>query len=100
MNATVFVEKVGKKRFRACTAHPIPLEAEGATQDEALERLHELAKKRLANGSLFQMNISESVSVNPWRAFAGIWKDHPDFDAFRDNVSAYRRSANQKRSTS
>ena len=38
MKATVFVEKVGKKKYRATTSQPIPLETEGASQDEALER--------------------------------------------------------------
>jgi hypothetical protein len=98
MNATVFVEKVGKKKFRATTVQPVLMEAEGASQDEALERLHALAKKRLAEGALFQMSLSDVPSGNPWQAFAGIWQDHPDFDAFRGNIEAYRRSKNRSRS--
>jgi hypothetical protein len=39
MKATVFVEKVGKKKYRATASQPVLLEMEGATQDEALERL-------------------------------------------------------------
>jgi hypothetical protein len=95
MNATVFVEKVGRKKYRATTSQPIPLETEGASQDEALERLYELAKKRLAAGQLFQMNLPGASATNPWQTFAGIWKDHPDFDAFIENIAEYRRSANR-----
>jgi hypothetical protein len=95
MNATVFVEKVGKKKYRATTSHPVPLETEGVSQDEALERLYELAKKRLAAGQLFQMNLPGASATNPWQSFAGIWKDHPDFDAFVENIAEYRRAANR-----
>jgi hypothetical protein len=95
MKATVFVEKVGKKKFRATTSQPLSLETEGASQDEALERLYELAKKRLAAGQLIQMNLPDTSATNPWQAFAGIWKDHPDFDAFLENIAEYRRSADQ-----
>jgi hypothetical protein len=35
MQATVFVEKVGKKKYRATTSQPLSLETEGASQDEA-----------------------------------------------------------------
>lgn len=100
MKATVFVEKVGKKKYRASTSQPVPLETEGASQDEALERLYDLARKRLASGQLFQMNLPVGSATNPWQAFAGIWKDHPDFDAFLENVAEYRRSANRPDSTS
>ena len=74
------------------TSQPVPLESEGASQDEALERLYELAKKRLATGKLVQINLPDASSGNPWQKFAGVWKDHPDFDEFLDNIAAYRRA--------
>lgn len=95
MKTTVFVEKVGKKKYRATTAQPVPLESEGVSQEEALERLYELAKKRLAGGKLFQMSLPDTAGSNPWQAFAGIWKDHPDFDDYRENIAEYRRSVSQ-----
>jgi hypothetical protein len=93
MRATVLVEKVSKKKYRASTSQPVPLESEGATQDEALDRLYALAKKRLANGQLIQMNLPGPASTNPWTTFAGVWKDHPDFDEFLENIAEYRRSS-------
>ena len=100
MNATVFVEKVGKKKYRATTSQPIPLETEGTSQDQALERLYELAKKRLAAGQLVQMKLPGTPCINPWQAYAGIWKDHPDFDAFVENIAEYRRSVDRSGSAS
>lgn len=90
MKATEFIEKVGKKKYRATTSHPIALESEGDTQDQALERLHELAKKRLASGTLTQMNL-EVPSSNPWQTFARVWRNHPEFDDFLENITEYRR---------
>jgi hypothetical protein len=95
MKATVLVEKVGNGKYRATTSQPIPLETEGKSQDEALERLYDLAKKRLAAGKLVQMNLPDMPSSNPWQCFAGIWKDHPDFDAFLENIAEYRRSVDR-----
>lgn len=100
MKTTVFVEKVGKKKYRAITSQPVPLETEGASRDEALDRLYELAKKRLASGHLVQMNLSDTGAANPWQAFAGVWKDHPEFDDFLENIAQYRRDVDQRNSTS
>jgi hypothetical protein len=100
MKTTVFVEKVGKKKYRATTSQPVLLETEGATQDEALERLYELAKKRMASGKLIQMNFPDTPGTNPWQAFAGIWKDHPEFEEFLENIAEYRQSSNRPDSSS
>jgi hypothetical protein len=100
VKATVFVEKVGKKKFRATTSQPVPLETVGESQDEALERLYDLAKKKLASGQLFQMNLPDGPATNPWEAFAGVWKDHPEFDAYLENIAEYRRSVNRADATS
>ena len=99
MNATVLVKKIGKKKYRATTSQPVPLKTEGASKDEALERLYALAKKRLAAGQLLQMDLPDVPAANPWQAFAGIWKDHPEFDAFRENIAAYRSSVDRSDSS-
>lgn len=94
MNATVLVERVGKARYRASTSQPIPLQTEGKSQEEAVKRLQKLARKRLAAGALIQISIPGPES-NPWQEYAGIWKNHPDFDAFLNNIAEYRQSANR-----
>jgi hypothetical protein len=53
-----------------------------------------LARKRLANGEWLQVPLPGPPETNPWVAYAGVWKDHPDFDAFLENVAEYRRAAN------
>jgi len=44
MQVTVFVERLDEQTYRAVTAQPITLVAEGRTRDEALERLRVLAQ--------------------------------------------------------
>jgi hypothetical protein len=36
--------------------------------------------------------LTSSTSSNPWIKFAGVWKDHPEFEAFVADIAAYRRS--------
>jgi hypothetical protein len=46
----------------------------------------------MASGKLIQMNLPDTPGTNPWQTFAGIWKDHPDFEDFLENIAEYRRS--------
>ena len=94
MQATVLVEKIGPKKYRASTTQPVVLESEGSSRREALGRLEQLAGKRLASGQLVQITLPGPPEANPWKSFAGIWKNHPDFDAFVANIKDYRKSVN------
>ena len=94
MQATVLVEKIGPRKYRASTTQPVVLESEGKSRREALGRLSELARQRLAAGQLVQMSLPDCPESNPWKSFAGIWKHHPDYDAFVNNIKDYRRSVN------
>ena len=94
MQAAVLVEKLGEKKFRASTSQPIPLESEGRSGEEAVKRLCALARKRLAAGQWQQISLPGPPQTNPWIAYAGIWKDHPDFDDFLQNIVDYRRAVN------
>ena len=94
MNATVLVEKLGERKYRASTSQPIPLETEGRTREEAIKRLCALARKRLAAGEWQQVSLPGPPQTNPWIAYAGIWKDHPEFDDFLKNIADYRRAVN------
>jgi hypothetical protein len=91
VNATVLVERIGKGKYRASTAQPIALASEGKSRADALRRLQRLACKRLSAGELVQVDFA-SGAVNPWKEFAGVWKDHPEFESFLADIVAYRRS--------
>ncbi len=95
MKSAVLVEKLGAKRYRATTSQPIPLKSEGRSRAEAVKRLRALARKRLAAGEWQQVALPGPPQTNPWIAYAGIWKDHPDFDDFLKNIADYRRAADR-----
>jgi hypothetical protein len=92
VESAVFVEKLGARKYRASTSQPISLETEGRTREEAVRRLCALARKRLAAGEWRQVSLPGPPQMNAWTAYAGIWKDHPDFDDFLKNIDDYRRA--------
>jgi hypothetical protein len=94
METAVLVEKLGKNKYRASTSQPIALESEGRSREEAVRRLCALARKRLAAGQWQHVSLPGPPQANPWITFAGIWKDHPDFDQFLKDIAEYRRTAN------
>jgi hypothetical protein len=42
---------------------------------------------RLSAGEWQQISLPGPPETNPWIDFAGVWKDHPDFDEFVDNIA-------------
>jgi hypothetical protein len=92
VNATVLVERIGKGKYRASTGQPVPLTSEGKSRDYAVRRLRRLVQQRVAAGELIEVDLLPSAGANPWQEFAGIWKDHPEFETFRADIAAYRRS--------
>ncbi len=99
MDMTVLIEpKDGG--FKASTSQPVAMESEGGSREEALERLRALAITRLAGGELVSVSLPNGDSGHPWMKFAGVWKDHPDFDQFVRNVAEHRRDIREPESGS
>lgn len=75
-------------------AHPTRSQwrARGCSRDEALERLRDQAAQRLNRRELVQVLIPGAPDANPWLTYAGIWKDHAEFDAVMENIAEYRRT--------
>ena len=92
MRVTVLVERLDERRYRASTSHPITMESEGCSRDEAVEHLRDQAVQRLNSGELVQVLIPGAPDANAWLTYRGIWKDHPDFDAVMENIAEYRRT--------
>ena len=92
MKMTVLVERLDEHMYRASTSHPVAMESEGCSRDEAVERLREQAAQRIKDSELVQVSIPGAPDANPWVTYAGIWKDHADFDAVMENIAEYRRT--------
>jgi hypothetical protein len=100
MTVQAFVEQLGARRYRVSITQPLALCAEGDSREEAVERLCQLARERLAAGELMPIDLSAESQANPWVESAGTWKDHPDLDEYVRNIRAYREQADKLQSGS
>src|SRR6516165_5466564 len=92
MQVPILVEPVTDNGYRATCGPPLALSAEGATRDEAVDRLELLLRDRLSNGvEIVAAEIPARVLENPWVKYAGMFKDDPMFaevlEIMKDNRS-------------
>jgi hypothetical protein len=92
MNLTAVVERISDDRYRAVITQPFMIESEGQTPDEAVKHVRELVVNRLAAAQIVQISIPDQDRPNPWARWAGVFKDHPDFDQYLANIAEYRRN--------
>ena len=90
MTLKVRVEKTGQEQFRAATSQPIALSAEADTAANAVVRLDEAIENQLTERPIVERKTQSSQQDHPWLKYAGVWKEHPDFDAFQDAITSFR----------
>lgn len=115
----MLVEKVEGNGYRAREVWPLSqggfFSAEGATREEALDKLRELIRSRLPNGAeLANLDIGttaevqslrqevatlrdqiQKITANPWEKIQGIFKDDPMFDEWQAAIAEYRRQVDE-----
>ena len=89
MNIDVFVEPVAGNGYVARSGEPVPLRAEGATEEEALAKLQSALKSRMSNGRLVSLPVESEP--HPLNKFAGMFKDDPYFDEVVEIMAENRR---------
>lgn len=94
MQIPVLIEAVAGNGFRAQVGQPLALSAEGATADEALQRLHELVNHRLAQGAQL-VPLEVAAAAKPWMQFAGMFKEDPYFEDWQRAIAEYRRQVDE-----
>jgi predicted RNase H-like HicB family nuclease len=93
MEIPVLIEPVPPNGFRARSGEPLGLTAEGATREEALQKLRELVTKRIADGGQM-VPLDLPAASNPWLRMAGIWeKDDPLIEEWKQAMEENRRAA-------
>ena len=97
MTLTVLVEKTGDGQFRAVTSQPISLSVEADSAAKAVSKLKEAVENKLSECEVVELKIPWSRRDDPWVKFAGIWKGHPDFEAFQEAVTEYRADVDAAR---
>jgi hypothetical protein len=90
MQIPVLLEPIAGNGYRARGGEPISLSAEGATREEALQRLRELIQRRLHDGAEL-VALEVSLSTNPWAAMAGTFKENPLFEEWLQAMAENRR---------
>jgi hypothetical protein len=91
MDVSVMLEQVGNNGYRASTCSPAPFVAEAATRDEAVGKIRDMLCQKLSGVEMIELPIPCQSQPDPWMAFAGIWRDHPDAAEIEQNIRDYRR---------
>ena len=91
MAIDVFVERIGKGRFRATSGGPLRARVEARTRDAAIAKLKKQVGKQLRNGELVSVELAAPTQQNPWIEFAGMFKDDPWIEDWKRSVAEYRR---------
>ncbi len=90
MQLPVMIEPVANTGYRASSGVGSGLSAEGATPDEALERLRALVVSRVAAGARI-VGLEVSGHDNPWLGVAGMYEKDPLFDDWQRAIAERRR---------
>jgi len=88
-NVVIETEKEGT--VRATVWGLLDCQASGATREEALAKVGQLLKARLSKAEIVKMEIELPKPEHPWKKFAGMFKDDPDFDDVLADIEAFRR---------
>jgi hypothetical protein len=93
----VLIERVEGNGYRARSGEPLVLTAEGATQDEALQKLRELIHGRIAAGAqVVELDVNGDPPEHPLARFAGRWNaDDPWIQEYEKHVEDYRRERDE-----
>jgi hypothetical protein len=92
----VLIEPVTENGYRAIGAGGLSLglSAEGDTREEAMEKIRELVKARVARGAEIRP-LQVPAGPHPWSAQAGWLRDDPMFDAWQQAIEEYRRQRDE-----
>ena len=63
MTVTALVQRMNQNRYRAATTHPVALEVEAASREEALSDLRALASGWLADTEVVELDLPEHGSL-------------------------------------
>ncbi len=73
------------------------VEAQGTTEQEALDRVRALIRNLLSEARLVQVEVDvpEEKVENPWIAKAGIFADDPTWEDFQKAMADYRHQVDE-----
>ena len=94
MQIAVLVERLKGNGYRARGAEPFALTGKGATREEALRKLRAKILARLKEG-VELVGLELDSEANPWVEFAGMFKDDPMIDEWKQAMADYRQEVEE-----
>jgi hypothetical protein len=92
MQIPILLEPMSNNGHRATCGPPLAVSGEGATRDEAVDKLELLLRDRLSNGvEIVAAEVPARVVENPWVKYAGMFKDDPMFAEVLEIMKENRR---------
>jgi len=92
MQIPVLIEPIAGNGYRASGGEPLALSVEGATEEEALNKLRAQLASRLAGGARL-VPLEVPPQGNPWVECAGMFRGDPLFDEWQQAIAENRRRA-------
>lgn len=89
MEIPILVEPLSDRGFRAATGEPLHLETVASTREEAVAKLRELVDQRIAAGAQV-VALPIATGEHPLARFAGMLKDDPLVDPWKQAMKEYR----------
>jgi hypothetical protein len=89
MDIPILVEPISANQYRASTGEPLQLETEAPTRDEAIRKLRELIDRRVEAGAEV-IALPVGSSVHPLAPFAGMMRDDPLVQPWKQAMAEYR----------
>jgi hypothetical protein len=68
---------------------------EGASREEALQKLDQQVKAELSDGEIAYLDLPLTQAENPWLAVAGKYANDPTWDEYQAAIAEARRKANE-----
>jgi hypothetical protein len=92
MQIPVLVEPIANNGYRARSGEPLVLEAQGATEEEAIANFKAMLAAKIAAGTKVVAVDVPGTTENPWLKGAGMFKDDPMFDLWQESIAERRRA--------
>jgi hypothetical protein len=89
MTYDVLVTRQEKKFIARVRAWP-EIVVEGHTEEEVLRKVQADLQALLMTGRIVQLVLDVKPDEHPWRQFAGMFADDPDWEAFQAAIQQYR----------
>lgn len=94
MQIPILIERVANNGFRSRGGEQFSLSAEGETREEVLNKLNEQLRARLKDGAEL-VALEDSPAPHPLAQFAGMFKDDPMLDEWKQSMAEFRQAIEQ-----